>query len=133
MPDFVATGEVAKVDDEERLVFGWAYIDRDSSGNFVNDISKQNAPIHEVEKAAYPFVLTSRTGGEMHRRNVAKLVESVVFTPEKIEQMGISGAPQGWWVGFKVEDDDAWEGVKSGRLAMFSIGGSGKKRPALAA
>ena len=31
--------------------------------------------------------------------------------------------PLGWWVGFRVDDDAAWEGVKKGEYKMFSIQG----------
>lgn len=32
--------------------------------------------------------------------------------------------PVGWWIGFRVTDDDVWEKVKSGEYSMFSIGGT---------
>jgi hypothetical protein len=39
--------------------------------------------------------------------------------------MGIpdSTLPVGWWIGFKVLDQDVWEKVKSGEYPMFSIEG----------
>ena len=131
--EFSASGQIAKIDHEEQIVFGWAYVEKTADGLPVDDVSKKNACIGEIEKAVYPYVLSSRTGGEMHLIDVSKLVESVVFTPEKIKKMGLpeGSVPWGWWVGFKVEDADAWDGVKTGRLTMFSIGGSGKERPAL--
>ena len=44
----------------------------------------------ELENAAYDFVRLYREGGEMHERgDCAILVESVVFTEEKMEAMGI--------------------------------------------
>lgn len=62
----------------------------------------------------------------MHERGgAAVLVESVVFTEEKTQAMGIpAGAvPVGWWIGFKVLDEDVWEKVKDGTYSMFSIEG----------
>lgn len=31
--------------------------------------------------------------------------------------------PEGWWIGFKVTDDEVWEKVKDGTYPMFSIEG----------
>jgi hypothetical protein len=72
-----------------------------------------------------------REGGEMHERGgVATLVESVMFTKEKMALMGIpeGTVPEGWWIGFKVYDDDVWEKVKSGEYPMFSIEGEAIRR-----
>lgn len=62
--------EFAKIDEHERLVFGWA------------NVVKEGTPL-----------------------------------------------PIGWWVGFKVLDDDVWKGVTDGRYKMFSIRGSGDRSP----
>lgn len=66
--DITKATQIAKVDDEQRLVFGWASIVKDA------------APL-----------------------------------------------PHGWWIGFKVLDDEVWKGVKDGRYTMFSIRGSGTR------
>ena len=79
-----------------------------------------------LEEAAYKFAEFYRDGGEMHERTgVAVMVESVILTTEKQEAMGIpvGTLPVGWWLGFRVTDDDVWEKVKSGEYNMFSIGG----------
>jgi len=76
-------------------------------------------------------------------RGIGRLVESVVFTEEKVQAMVASLRKQGilatidlkciaWWGGFKIDDPVTWAGVKSGRLKAWSIGGSGK-RAAIAA
>ena len=36
--------------------------------------------------------------------------------------------PVGWWVGFKVHDEEVWKGVKSGKYKMFSVHGSGMRK-----
>ena len=62
----------------------------------------------------------------MHDRGCfAFLVESVIFTKEKMAAMGIPEGvvPEGWWIGFKVTDDEVWEKVKDGTYPMFSIEG----------
>lgn len=113
---------IAKTD--EHLVFGWASVAADSSGQVVVDSEGDAIPIDELERAAYEFVLENRPGGEMHEQiGGAILVESVVFTQRKLELLGVEGVPLGWWVGFKITDDALWDKIKSGTYAMFSIGG----------
>ena len=53
-------------------------------------------------------------------------MESVVFTEDKLKAMGIPDetVPYGWWVGFKIDDDDTWNKVKDGSYSMFSIEGT---------
>jgi hypothetical protein len=81
----------------------------------------------ELESAAYQFVELYREGGEMHERGgCAVLVESMVFTKEKQQALGIPDGtlPVGWWIGFKVTDEDVWSKVKNGTYPMFSIEGT---------
>lgn len=123
--DFDISGEVAKVDEEQRLAFGWAsVVSRD--GTPVEDSQGDVIDIEELERAAYEYVRVSRKGGEMHRWIVGKLVESLVVTPEKLDAMGLDRdcLDPGWWIGFKL-DEEAFEKVKSGEYRMFSIGGKG--------
>ena len=68
----------------------------------------------------------------MHERGgVAVLIESVVFTEDKMAAMGIPAGmlPVGWWIGFKVTDSDVWEKVKDGTYSMFSIEGEAERIP----
>lgn len=122
---------IVKIDDEKKLVFGWASIIKDESGKILLD--RQDDFIdseEELEKAAYDYVLRSRDGGEMHvRRGVAKMVESVVFTEEKQRALGIpvGSMPTGWWIGFKVNDNRVWQQVKKGEYSGFSVHGTGKR------
>lgn len=129
--------EITKIDQEKRIVFGWAYQTHDPFGEVVIDKSGEFVDdIEELEKAAYHFVLESRTGGADHKRDgdrvVAKstLVESVVFTPEKRAEMGIPEGlvPNGWWTGWKIHDDETWQRVKKGELTSFSVHGKGTKK-----
>ena len=66
----------------------------------------------------------------MHERGgAAVLIESVVFTEEKMKAIGIpvGTLPVGWWIGFKVTDPDVWEKVKDGTYPMFSIEGEAER------
>lgn len=123
------TFKVQKSDDEKRLVFGWASVATRANGETVLDWQDDIVEIEELEPAAYDFVRFYREGSDMHERgglDIAVLVESMVFTPEKQAVLGIQGGtiPVGWWVGFYVVDDDVWEKVKDGTYPMFSIEGS---------
>lgn len=118
--------KIAKSTDEKRLAFGWASIAKDENGEDLIDLTNDIIEPEELEKAAYEFVRLYREGGEMHERGeCATLVESVVFTPEKMISMGIPEGtlPTGWWIGFYVTDDAVWDKVKSGDYTMFSIEG----------
>ena len=123
---------IKKSDDEKRLAFGWASIALDETGAQLEDLQKDMVDPDVLEMAAYNFVRLYREGGEMHERgDCAVLVESVVFTQEKMAAMGIPEGtlPVGWWIGFYVTDDDVWEKVKSGEYPMFSIEGTAVREP----
>lgn len=117
---------IAKSDDDRHLAFGWANVSIRAGGEVIEDWQEDIIEPEDLETAAYNFVELYREGGEMHERGgAAVLVESVVFTEEKLAAMGIPAGtlPIGWWIGFKVLDDDVWEKVKDGTYSMFSIEG----------
>ncbi len=117
---------VMKSDDERRLVFGWASIAVRVNGEVIEDYQDDVIDIEDLERAAYNFTAEFGTAGEMHRHGgIGRLVESVVFTKEKAAALGIPPdiLPEGWWVGFRIDDDEVWEKVKNGTYSMFSIGG----------
>lgn len=131
-PEGVLKGrfKVMKSDDEKMLAFGWASVSMRVDGEVIEDWQKDIVEPEDLENAAYEFVLLYREGGEMHERGgAAVLVESVVFTEEKAKAMGIPEGilPAGWWIGFKVIDEDVWEKVKDGTYSMFSIEGTAER------
>ena len=131
-PDNILKGKfkVMKSDDEKMLAFGWASVSMRVDGEVIEDWQKDIVEPDELENAAYEFVLLYREGGEMHERGgAAVLIESVVFTEEKMQAMGIPAGtlPVGWWIGFKVLDEDVWEKVKDGTYPMFSIEGEAER------
>lgn len=120
--------KIAKSDDEERLAFGWASVAERANGEQVLDWQEDIVEMPELEAAAYDFVQFYREGSEMHEQggfDIAVLVESMVFTADKMTLLNIPAGtlPYGWWVGFRVIDDDVWEKVKDGTYRMFSIEG----------
>ncbi len=133
-PDVTWSGEFSKVDDDKREVFGWASV-VELDGKPVVDRQGDLITPDEIERAAYQYVMKSRKGGHQHRRDgenpfhASDMIESVVFTPEKIAKMGLpDDFPVGWWVGYKVNDDDTWDLVKKGDITGFSIHGKGKRQ-----
>lgn len=127
--------EISKVDDDKRQIFGWASV-TSINGQPVIDLQQDILPLDEIEKAAYDFVEKSRVGGNMHQKgdtgpiHVSDMIESFVVTPEKKKAMGLpDDFPEGWWTGFKVNDDATWADAKAGKLAGLSIHGSGRRIP----
>lgn len=122
--------KIMKSDDDKMLAFGWASVSMRVDGELIEDWQKDIVEPEELENAAYEYVLLYREGGEMHERGgTAVLIESMVFTEEKMLAMGIPAGtlPVGWWIGFKVTDPDVWEKVKDGTYPMFSIEGEAER------
>lgn len=125
---------IYKKDDDRHLVFGWASVSITVDGEQLEDRQHDMIDPEDLEDAAYAYVLHFRDTGEEHlptMRKKGKLVESCMFTAEKQRAMGI---PEGcvlvgWWIGFKIEDDAAWERVKNGTYKMFSIEGHAQRKP----
>ena len=133
--DFAIRGEICKMNSEKKQVFGWASV-LEVNGEPVIDLQGDVMTIETIEKAAYKYVHGSRKGGHQHKRDgdeplhVSDMIESFVLTPEKKEKMGIpDSVPTGWWVGFKVNDDDTWQAYKNGELKDFSLHGTGRRVP----
>ena len=125
---------IKKMDDDKRLVFGWASISFTADGKHLEDLQHDLILPEDLEEAVYEYVLKFGDSGEEHRphlRKKGKLVESCVLTNEKQKAMGLPEGilPVGWWIGFKIEDDEAWEKVKNGTYRMFSIEGKANRVP----
>lgn len=125
---------IFKTDQDKRLVFGWASVAITADGQQIEDVQKDMIDPEDLEEAAYSYVLNFRDTGEEHiptLRKKGKLVESCVFTKEKQQAIGIPEGivPEAWWVGFYIEDDEAWEKIKNGTYTMFSIEGKAKRVP----
>ena len=122
--------KIIKSDDDKMLAFGWANVSMRIDGELIEDWQSDIIEPEELENAAYNYVLLYREGGEMHERGgAAILIESVVFTEEKMAAMGIPAGtlPVGWWIGFKVTDKEVWKKVKDGTYPMFSIEGEAER------
>lgn len=119
--------EPKEADDDKRLVFGWASVAIRSNGEQIEDWDEDVIDPEDLEEAVYHYVEFYGEGGEMHERGgTARIVESMMFTKEKLKLLGLAedALPDGWWIGFHVTDEDVWEKVKDGTYPMFSIEGT---------
>lgn len=115
--------KVSSVDMENHLVFGWAYVSK-KDGEQTLDHSNTFVKIESIEKAAYDYAMNYRVGGEMHKKEVAVMVESMVFSADKQKTLGIDLGLEGWWIGMYVPDDGVMKKINSGEYSAFSIGGT---------
>ena len=126
--------QVAKSDDAQQTVFGWANIAISKSGEQTLDAHLDLIDSADLEAAAYDFMLNARVSGEDHLGDVdATCVESIVFTKEKANAMGIPEGilPEaGWWVGFHIPDRASYDRARDGK-SMFSIEGTAVREPVL--
>ena len=119
---------LAKADDAEQNVFGWANIATDPAGATVVDAHGHEIDPAALEAAAYEFVLNYGLTGDSHEGDVTgRLIESIYIDDAKAAAMGVAkadGLPRsGWWVGFHIDDRSTFDLVKSGDRPMFSIQG----------
>ena len=123
---------IQKSIEEKMQVFGWASVAVTDTGEQVEDLQGDMIDPEDLEQAAYEYVRLYGDGGEMHeptKKVVAKIIESVVFTEDKMESMGIRKGilPIGWWIGFQIQDEEVWQKVKDGTYSMFSIEGTAER------
>ena len=123
MTKSVVEGQILKVDDEQRMVFGWASVVTEK-GEPVIDRQGDVIEPETLVKAVNDFMEHVRVGKAMHTgEQVGVVVHSLPITKEIGDALGIQSDREGWVVAYKVYDDAVWEMVKSGELAAFSIGG----------
>jgi hypothetical protein len=125
---FKVTVEITKSTDEN-LVSGWANVAKNADGTTAFDWQGDVIEVEQLEKAAIDFMLNYRGSGEQHKGGVvATVVESIVFTKEKMAAIGIPDGtiPEGWFITVKVPPEVLMK-VKSGRYKMFSIQGRAKR------
>lgn len=125
---FVDVGfNLHKVKDDEQLVSGWANVSVNADGSLPLDWQDDVIAPEVLEKAALNFMLNYRESGVMHDGGpVGTVVESIVFTKEKQEAIGIpeGTVPQGWFITVKIHDASVFAKVKDGTYKMFSIQGT---------
>lgn len=125
-----ATFKIAKSNDSEGLVSGWANVAVNADGTLPLDWQDDVISPATLEKAAINFMMEYRGSGVMHEgTSKGIVVESIVFTKEKQAVIGIPEGiiPEGWFITVKILDQEVFELVKDGTFKMFSIQGHAKR------
>jgi len=122
-PTFALKGEIAKVDDELGLVFGFAIVSTlDDQPYF--DVQGDHIPEDAMLKAATDFMENSRMAKEMHQGDSkGTVLFAFPLTAEIAKSLDIETKKTGLLIAMK-PDDDMLEKFKDGTLTGFSIGGS---------
>lgn len=122
-------GTITKIDKELRVAYGWfSVIEKD--GDTVVDLHGDVISEDTLIEAAHKYVMNARAGKLMHKgKNVADVVESMVFTKDVQKALGIDLGMVGWFGAMKVHDEKAWSDIKKGKFKMFSIGGAAIRKP----
>jgi broad specificity phosphatase PhoE len=123
------TFNIAKVDDEQQIFYGWAYVSEEN-GSIIVDKQDDYILPEDLLSAAEDFTLQGGKLGDMHdKRNVGRVVASFVTTEALCKTFGISMADErrGWILGFKVDNPEVWKKIKDGEQLELSIGGKGER------
>lgn len=117
---------ITKTDDSQQRVFGWSTVS-EVGGVLTEDLQNDVIEPAVLEEAVYDFLLHSRQSGEMHTGiGKGQIIESVVFTPEKLQAMGFECEPfTKHWIGVQFEDPEVYKRCRSGEYTGFSIQGTG--------
>lgn len=117
--------DIVKVDEEQRIVWGWASVVMEK-GQTVVDRQGHTITPDEMEKAANDFMSDVRLAKAMHQGDgVGEVIHSFILTDEICKAFDIQCDYRGWIIAMKIHSDEVWELVKSGDLSAFSIGGKG--------
>jgi len=99
---------LAKVDKDQRMVWGWASTERkDSQGEIIKS---------DAIKKALPDYMEWANIREMHRPSAVGIAKEA-----DVRNMP-DGSGEGLYVGAKIVDDEAWNKVQEGVYKGFSIG-----------
>lgn len=119
---------ILKTDDEQRIVWGWAYVSTEK-GELLTDTQGDSIEPVEMVKMANDFMLSARTAKAMHQgEGIGEMIHSLPLTADLAKALGIETEREGWIVGMKVHDDAVWKRVRAGEFSGFSIGGRAKER-----
>lgn len=115
--------EVAKVDSELGLVFGYAIVSN-IDGEPYFDSQGDHIPEDAMLKAATDFMMHSRVAKEMHDGEpVGSVVFAFPLTGEVAKSLGIECKKTGLLIAMK-PDADTLKKFKDGTYTGFSIGGA---------
>jgi len=125
--EFTMQADVIKLDEDQRLVYGWASV-VEENGQAVVDKQGDVIRPEDLVEAAHGYMSDHRAAHEMHEGvNKGETVESMVFTHDVQKALGIDLGMVGWFICQKIHDDELWAKFKSGEISAFSIGGRGQR------
>lgn len=110
---------IAKVDEEERMVFGIVYSpDQVDSQGDVADAAV-------IKEMAYNFQKSAQTGNidKQHNFSAGEGFVAESWLTKAGDPLFPNDPVGSWAVGIKVEKDETWEAVKKGELAGLSMAG----------
>jgi len=126
--EFESYGKVTKMDDDQRIVYGYASV-ISKNGEPIVDRQGDIITAEELEKAASEFMLGERNGLTMHKGEpTTTIIHSFPMTNETKKAYEIESPYEAWLIAVKVHDDATWAKVKEGELKDFSIGGAATRR-----
>ena len=126
--NFRVIGDIVSKNVDSKIVYGWASV-VEKDGEPIVDRQGDVIEIEEIQNAAVEFVKNSRVAKERHKgMQKGEIVESLVFSKEVQDVLGIDLGKQGWFIGVEVNDPEILEKVASGELKAFSIGGKAESR-----
>lgn len=123
MSDFRYVGDVAKVDEELGLVFGFAIVCK-IDGEEYFDKQDDHIPESAMLAAATDFMEESRRSGEMHvNKDDGLVVFAFPLTTDIAKGLGITTRRTGLLIGMR-PSKAVFEKFRDGTYRQFSIGGA---------
>jgi len=119
---FTKCEQIAKVDDELGLVFGWGIVCKINGEEFY-DSQGDHIPEDAMLEAVTDFAKTDRTSGDMHVFKDGTVVHEFPLTDEIAKAFGITTDRTGWMVAVE-PSPEVLQKFKSGEYTGFSIGGA---------
>jgi DNA adenine methylase len=128
MTDIIKGLNIYKISEEKRQILGCVLIPEVPDAQ--NDIISED----EIANAAHEFMIDYRKQqsemGLMHKSTTSKIVILESFIAPVDMEINSNRIIKGsWLIKVKINDNQIWQDVKSGKLLGFSIGGNGKRIP----
>jgi hypothetical protein len=121
-------GKILKIDEEQRIIYGWASVST-YKDELVVDLQGDVIKTDTLHKSVNEFMKGVRVGKLNHQgEQVGQILHSFPMTKGICEALGIQSDKEGWITGYHVTNDALWDKVKSGEYAEFSIGGRAQKQ-----
>jgi hypothetical protein len=120
---FEIANQIAKVDTDLGLVFGYAIISKQSGVDYY-DVQGDHIPESAMLEAATEFMVSKREAKEMHAGDrVGEIVFAWPMTSEIAKAFNIVTETTGLLIAMKPNSKDILEKFRDGSYTGFSIGG----------